>query len=246
MKQEEGQVHQPSKVRRCLLSIGGPVEDPEDTRFSLPVVFQINSEAAKKVWMVLLSILFFFSQLTFVCFFPLVGRSKILWRFSACLHLVFVSQVEWQTLWVASENMQRRRVILPVTVLFFQIGPSIGGKKQVFDLPWCCVCVPLAALSLSLTPYPCSLSSHVSQSHLGADGEGVPLQVHQHVGGNPEPLPLRQRDGRDRLWPAGKGAAVASHWGEVWQDHQGAKARPFLDVCFLFSQLVMVIFPERY
>lgn len=54
-----------------------------------------------------------------------------------------------------------------------------------------------------------SLSSHVCQSHLRADGKGVPLQVHLHICSCPEQIPLCQSDGRDRLRPTSKGAPVA-------------------------------------
>ena len=57
--------------------------------------------------------------------------------------------------------------------------------------------------------------SHVGQSYLRADGEGLPVQVHLHLCGRPKPVPLRERDGRDRLRPTGQGAPMVTHRGEV-------------------------------
>lgn len=90
---------------------------------------------------------------------------------------------------------------------------------------WFGVFIPPAAPDISPSTCPClfthllsqqsSLSSHVSQSHLRADGKGVPVQVHLHISSCPEQIPLCQRDGWDWFRPARKRAPVAPHWGET-------------------------------
>lgn len=96
-------------------------------------------------------------------------------------------------------------------LLFPALNISISALYSSTSL---LVCIsPDSSLSISLGQS--SPSSHVGQSHLGADGEGVPVQVHLHIGGCPEQIPLRQRDGRDRLGAAGARAPVAAHRGEA-------------------------------
>lgn len=127
-----------------------------------------------------------------------------------------------------------------VSWLFWQRGRQIRENRSLKSCAHACLCpqfssafpapnISISALYSSISLLICisphsslpislgqsSLRSHVGQSHLGADGEGVPVQVHLHIGCGPEQIPLCQRDGRDRLGAAGARAPVAAHRGEA-------------------------------
>lgn len=61
---------------------------------------------------------------------------------------------------------------------------------------------------------PSRLGSHVSQSHLRADGEGVLVQVHQHILCHPEPIQVCPGHPRHRLGTAHPGPPVAPERGK--------------------------------
>lgn len=72
---------------------------------------------------------------------------------------------------------------------------SVSALYSSISLLICISPRPSLSVRLPLLLGQPSLSSHVGQSHLRADGKGVPLQVHLHIGSGPEQIPLCQRDG---------------------------------------------------
>lgn len=151
-------------------------------------------------------------------------REKRIWYYPCIIQTTELPQcyqtISWHLWQQWKTNIHQWNPESSKTLLPFRLSCSLFVHAQisisVFIHPH--LCISTSSLSQS------SLTSHVGQSHLRADGKGLPLQVHLHVSSSPEPLPLCQCDCWDRFGPTGTGTPMAAHRGEVKSFFQAGSA----------------------